>query len=295
MSANLVEAGFNSGWKKHQGLLSRNSNGLSTLFEVPGSADSDWDPEYSWLTPVAPAAIIFPAGSTMGAAYDNVALVGDYNVGQIYSLPLNATRTGFILTGGLADLVADNSTERDQVKLGSGFGGATDMDIGPDGALYVLSIGNGAIYRIRAAAGTPTPTNTATRTPTNTPTRTPTNTPTNTPTPSTVHVGDLDRSAVLQGSRWRATVTITVHDATNAPVSGAAVSGTWSGGVSASGSCTTGPAGGCGVTSPAIHKKNPSVTWTVGGVSAAGKVYQPSANHDPDGDSNGTTITVPRP
>ena len=36
---NLVEAGFNSGWNKIQGPLSRNSNGLSTLFDMPGSAD----------------------------------------------------------------------------------------------------------------------------------------------------------------------------------------------------------------------------------------------------------------
>jgi aldose sugar dehydrogenase len=32
--------------------------------------------------------------------------------------------------------------------FGSGFGGISDMDVGPDGYLYVLSFGNGAIYKI---------------------------------------------------------------------------------------------------------------------------------------------------
>lgn len=38
-----------------------------------------------------------------------------------------------------------------------------------------------------------------------------------------------------------------------------------------------------------------SATWTVSGVGAARRVYRPGANHDPDGDSNGTTITIPKP
>ncbi len=32
--------------------------------------------------------------------------------------------------------------------FGEGFGGITDLKLGPDGYLYVLSIGNGALYRI---------------------------------------------------------------------------------------------------------------------------------------------------
>ena len=41
--------------------------------------------------------------------------------------------------------------------FGEGFGGITDLKVGPtDGYLYVLSIGNGAIYKITSAAdGTP--------------------------------------------------------------------------------------------------------------------------------------------
>jgi hypothetical protein len=34
------------------------------------------------------------------------------------------------------------------LKLGSGFGGISDLDVGPDGALYVVSIGAGSVFRI---------------------------------------------------------------------------------------------------------------------------------------------------
>jgi hypothetical protein len=33
----------------------------------------------------------------------------------------------------------------------------------------------------------------------------------------------------------------------------------------------------------------------VDGVTAAGLTYTPGSNHDPETDSNGTTIVVPRP
>jgi glucose/arabinose dehydrogenase len=32
--------------------------------------------------------------------------------------------------------------------FGSGFGGITDMEVGPDGYLYVLSFDRGMLYRI---------------------------------------------------------------------------------------------------------------------------------------------------
>jgi hypothetical protein len=38
-----------------------------------------------------------------------------------------------------------------------------------------------------------------------------------------------------------------------------------------------------------------SVSFTVNNLSKTGYTYQPSANHDPDGDSNGTTIAVKKP
>jgi hypothetical protein len=37
------------------------------------------------------------------------------------------------------------------------------------------------------------------------------------------------------------------------------------------------------------------VTFTVSSVVKTGYTYMPASNHDPDGDSNGTAITVHKP
>lgn len=112
------------------------------------------------------------------------------------------------------------------------------------------------------------------------------------PPASAIHVGDLDGFGVDTGGRWTARVTVVVHDAEENPVSGVTVSGTWGGGASGGGSCVTGAAGQCEV-STQIRKNSPSVAFTVS--SLTGAPYAASANHDPDGDSDGTTITVSRP
>src|SRR5262245_47712002 len=180
---NHVAPGFNSGWERIMGPVARDPEGTTDLFDMPGPANLYSDPEFSWLATIAPTGILFPVGSALGSAYDSVALVGDSNLGNIYRFPLNATRQGFVLSGGVADLVADTAAERDSLRLASGFAGVVDLTLGPDGAVYVVSIGDGRIYRIRAAA-TPPPSPTPTATPPlpPTPTRTPTRTPTATPT-----------------------------------------------------------------------------------------------------------------
>jgi hypothetical protein len=73
------------------------------------------------------------------------------------------------------------------------------------------------------------------------------------PSPATMHVGDLDGSSSAMGrGMWTATVTVGVHSSTHAAVSGATVTGLWSGGVSGSGSCTTDATGRCSILSPSI-------------------------------------------
>jgi glucose/arabinose dehydrogenase len=42
----------------------------------------------------------------------------------------------------------DNKAELNAVLFGSGFNSITDIKTGPDGLLYVLSYGDGNIYRI---------------------------------------------------------------------------------------------------------------------------------------------------
>jgi hypothetical protein len=44
--------------------------------------------------------------------------------------------------------VADSNAEFQEVLLGTGFGGITDLKVGPDGLLYVLSFGLGRIFVI---------------------------------------------------------------------------------------------------------------------------------------------------
>ncbi|MBA2436448.1 MAG: hypothetical protein H0V54_15445 [Chthoniobacterales bacterium] len=109
-------------------------------------------------------------------------------------------------------------------------------------------------------------------------------------TSGTMHIADLDASAVSMGRTWTATVTATVRDNGAALVSGATVSGTWRRGNV--GTCITTESGTCSV---ALSTRAKNEQFTVTGVTHASLTYDPSANTDPDGDSNGTVITIRRP
>ena len=148
---NQVPIGANSGWVRIMGPVVRDPEGTVDLWNVPGEGLTYNDPEFSWLSTIAPTGIAFPFGSSWGPTYDQVAIVGDANNGQISSFPLNGARTAFVLTGGLADLVADNQAEHDQVVIGNGFDGIVNIKMGleaPNPHVYVVSIGDGTIYRI---------------------------------------------------------------------------------------------------------------------------------------------------
>ena len=108
-----------------------------------------------------------------------------------------------------------------------------------------------------------------------------------------MHSGDLDASAARTPPSWSATVTVTIHTASHAPLSNANVAASWSTGATAS--CITNTAGQCAMSLSAIPAKLSSVTLTLTNVSHAQYDYQAAANHDPDGDSNGTMVTVRKP
>jgi immune inhibitor A len=112
--------------------------------------------------------------------------------------------------------------------------------------------------------------------------------------PETMHVGDLDGNAINNGRTWTAEVTISVHDANHGDVADAVVKGSWIGGGSGTGSCTTAGDGRCTVSLSGIRKNIGNVTFTVDSV-ADTLAYDDTANHDPDGDSDGTSITVSKP
>ncbi len=143
---------------------------------------------------------------------------------------------------------------------------------------------------------TPTPTTTPTPTPTTTPTATPTATPTVTPTPAVHHVGDLDKSTRSGSSwwTWQPQVTATVLDSNGIALPGATVSGTFSNHKGTL-TCTTAATGTCSLGNFSFTVFTKSTVFKVTNVTADSSTYAPTANTDPDGDSNGTTITVKRP
>jgi hypothetical protein len=111
-----------------------------------------------------------------------------------------------------------------------------------------------------------------------------------------MHVGDLDASTSTgRGGKWNASVTITVHDSSEAPVANATVSGSWSAGATGSGSCVTNTSGQCDITRNNIRRNSPAATFTVTSLSHTTLTYAAGANHDPDGDSTGTVIVVVKP
>ena len=134
-------------------------------------------------------------------------------------------------------------------------------------------------------------------TPTPTPTPpTPTPTPTTAPTPSLHHVGDLDNATTASSSRWnwQPKVTATVLDSSGSSVAGASVSGTFTNHKGTL-TCTTTVAGTCTLGNFSLSRSTTKTVFKVTNVVKASATYAPSANSDPDGDSNGTTITVKRP
>jgi PKD repeat protein len=107
-----------------------------------------------------------------------------------------------------------------------------------------------------------------------------------------MHVGDLDGAVANNGSTWTARATTTIHDGSHRLVGNATVSGFWNDG--ATGSCTTNGNGQCSASKSGIPKNTASVAFTVINVTHATLTYVSMDNHDPDGDSNGRSITVSR-
>jgi glucose/arabinose dehydrogenase/plastocyanin len=130
---------------------------VDRLVSLPGS---EWvEPVLSWVHPPAVTAIGFITDGSLGAEGDG-AYVGTVLTDTLLRYPLADDGSGLDLQGGLSDGVDDNSAKGDlgesqENVVGTGFGTVTDMEQGPDGALYVLSLTGGALFRITAADGGP--------------------------------------------------------------------------------------------------------------------------------------------
>ena len=66
--------------------------------------------------------------------------VGDFNNGNLYHFDLNDDRTELSLDGDLEDKVADLRGEASSKIFGKGFIAITDLEVSPDGYLYILSL-----------------------------------------------------------------------------------------------------------------------------------------------------------
>lgn len=155
---NLVEPGFNSGWKKIHGIWY--VDGTMAKTGIASAAPKDLvdfvkkgtysSPELTWDLSVAPTALKFLDTEKLGSEYKNNIIVGDINFGNIYYFKLNQDRKSLDLGKGLTDKIAQTEEELSDVVLGHGFGGITDLEVGPDGFLYVLVYdkNDGRIYRI---------------------------------------------------------------------------------------------------------------------------------------------------
>jgi glucose/arabinose dehydrogenase len=121
------------------------------------------DPDLSWKYEVAPSGTTFVRGSALGPENDGTLWIGTARSfqqvggtgGSLYRLRLTSNRLSIDVSADprLADRVADNTgkydpTESDTLLVGKGFGITPDIEQGPDGNLYVVSLSDGRIYRI---------------------------------------------------------------------------------------------------------------------------------------------------
>jgi glucose/arabinose dehydrogenase len=170
---NLVEPGFNSGWAKIQGVwpisnYSQISPSLQThrgLFVDDTNSELEYDlvsdnlidfdgkgkysgPEFTWNETVGVTAMEFISSDHLGEKYENDILVGTFNEGVVYHFDLDDDRKEILLDGSLDDKVANNSEELEKVVFARGFGAISDIEVGQDGHLYILSISKGKVYKI---------------------------------------------------------------------------------------------------------------------------------------------------
>jgi serine protease AprX len=108
---------------------------------------------------------------------------------------------------------------------------------------------------------------------------------------TTVHVADLDASSrTWRRGEWRASLDIAVHDSDHKKVSGALVSVMTDTGELLT--CQTSGKGSCSVSTARLDPGVTSVSFEIVGIESADGSYAKADNHDPDGDSDGTTITA---
>ena len=147
---NLVYQGFNSGWYKIYGFsYSQEKFDTDKLVTFDGKGKYS-EPKLVWGRTAGLTSLVFLNSDKLGTLYRNDMFVGDVHNGRLYHFDLNNDRTELVLPNSLASkfIASSGTTGVDKIIFGQGFGGVTDLTVGPDGYLYVVSIGQGKIFRI---------------------------------------------------------------------------------------------------------------------------------------------------
>jgi aldose sugar dehydrogenase len=129
---------------------------LARLFMLPGAKYVD--PAFSWKWEVAPGGIGFVDGTALGPQFQGDLFMGaatpNLEGGYLFHFNLTGNRRRIAVDDPLLqDRVADNLakheiTESESLLIGRNFGVVTDIETGPNGNLFVVSLSNGTIYEI---------------------------------------------------------------------------------------------------------------------------------------------------
>ena len=147
---NLVYPGFNSGWHKVYGFSSSpknfDVNEMVTFNEIGKYAE----PKMVWGGSTGLTSIVFLNSDQFGTEYQNDIFVGAVHSSRIYHFDLNSERNDLVIPQSVVDRFIENSPSSvdKNIVFADKFGGITDLTVGPDGYLYVVSIGQGKIFRI---------------------------------------------------------------------------------------------------------------------------------------------------
>jgi glucose/arabinose dehydrogenase len=146
---NMVEPYSNSGWYAVMGPANQ-----TQLAKVGYMNYTYSDPEFAWEQPVAPTGLAFVKPGPLGKFADSL-FVGDCNNGNLYRFRLNDNRDGLALDGPLSDGIADRGESQEGIIFGTSFGCISDVEMGPDGLLYIVSLSEGTIFRVEPKGYTP--------------------------------------------------------------------------------------------------------------------------------------------
>ena len=120
---NLVSPNFNSGWNVIMGPATQEK-----IDSLPGFENFVYsDPEFSFVDTISPTSILF-IDSEKFPNYSDSVLVGNCNLGGIYTFTLNESRDSFQFSNSdLSDLTLDVGDNISEIEFGSEFGCITDM------------------------------------------------------------------------------------------------------------------------------------------------------------------------